>query len=230
MVKINDTSVMPSEIPEIKQEAELAYFVRDIVQDVFDGDKYPTSFGPTRDYLWGYGVDYFTLRKRSLQLFTENLYAAGIVKRILRNEIFTGMMPEPTPLSSIIWPNKEVDEREKLAVQYAESMSEAFGLYAADYNVFDYKRQPSSYRLVFSDVSIICGFINTRRTPSPVSTTKSLSDIPTCGAANPMPLFSCIAVSICAAKERISSFICSTGSAFCLSTSSPNLKIFISLL
>lgn len=40
---------MPSEIPEIKQETALAYFVRDIVQDVFDGDKYPASFGPTRD-------------------------------------------------------------------------------------------------------------------------------------------------------------------------------------
>lgn len=59
----------------------------------FTGDKFPGGFGLTRILC----KDYWTLRNRSAQLFTENLYARGIIRRLITNEINTGLSPEVTP-------------------------------------------------------------------------------------------------------------------------------------
>lgn len=64
----------------------------------FDGDKFPGGFGPTKLFT----ADYWTLRQRSTQLFNENLYAKGLIRRLITNEINTGLTPEACPDESVL--------------------------------------------------------------------------------------------------------------------------------
>ncbi|MCK5641710.1 MAG: phage portal protein [Gammaproteobacteria bacterium] len=63
------------------------------------GDKWAGSFGNT--WLMD-DMDYETLRLRSIQMFRTNKYGRGIIRRLLTNEINTGLIPEATPDASII--------------------------------------------------------------------------------------------------------------------------------
>lgn len=63
-----------------------------------DGEKFPGGFGPT-ELLF---TDYWTLRARSSQLFERNLYARGLIRRLITNEINTGLHLEATPEEVIL--------------------------------------------------------------------------------------------------------------------------------
>jgi len=140
-------------------ENSLASYVKDIIDDVFDGDKFPGSFGYTKEYVINHAVDYFTLRRRCYQLFIENTYFQGLIKRILRNEIFTGMYPEPTPIGSVLWPNLSEEEQEQEATKYADLMNINFSLYADNYDVFHYKKEMTfgEFQEAVRQEAIICG-------------------------------------------------------------------------
>lgn len=63
-----------------------------------DGDKFPGGFGATQLLT----ADYWTLRARSSQLFRTNLYARGLIRRLVTNEINTGLHLEATPDEGIL--------------------------------------------------------------------------------------------------------------------------------
>jgi lambda family phage portal protein len=63
-----------------------------------DGEKYPGGFGYTELLT----ADYWTLRARSTQLFKQNLYARGLIRRLVTNIINTGLAVEATPDEQIL--------------------------------------------------------------------------------------------------------------------------------
>lgn len=65
---------------------------------VWDGEKFPGGFGATELLT----ADYWTLRARSSELFGKNLYAKGLINRLITNEINTGLTPEASPDEDIL--------------------------------------------------------------------------------------------------------------------------------
>lgn len=94
----------------------------------WNGDKFPGSIGATPE--WEY-VDYWTLRRRSLDLFRKNIYAKGIIRRLLWNEIHTGLVATPTPVAPEIWRGGDEMESAERGVEAAARISSAFDLYSS---------------------------------------------------------------------------------------------------
>lgn len=63
-----------------------------------DGTKFPGGYGPTNILI----TDYWTLRARSAELFESNLYARGLIRRLVTNEINVGLHLEATPEEDLL--------------------------------------------------------------------------------------------------------------------------------
>lgn len=65
---------------------------------ILDGNKYIGGLG-SPVFLF---TDYWALRLHSAKLFKENLYARGLIRRLVTNEINTGLIPEAIPDTTIL--------------------------------------------------------------------------------------------------------------------------------
>ena len=98
---------------------------------IYDGGKFSGGFGETQLY----ELDYWTLRQRSSQLFTENLYARGLIRRLVTNEINTGLTPEACPYE------EGIGVEEDSLVEWTETIESRFTLWAKSPRVCDYRGQ-----------------------------------------------------------------------------------------
>jgi lambda family phage portal protein len=121
----------------------------------WDGDKYYGGFGITKDYTI---VDYWKLRRRSKQLFTENLYARGLIRRLLTNEINKGLALEATPDGEIL------DVGTDVLSDWAEMVERRFAIWGKLPELCDHKklrtfgaiqRQARMMALVSGDVLVV---------------------------------------------------------------------------
>jgi len=83
------------DFPEIRTSASLPagqYY------DWHDGEKFQGGMGPVPILT----VDYWTLRARSAELFTRNLYARGLIRRLATAIIGTGLTVEATPDPALV--------------------------------------------------------------------------------------------------------------------------------
>lgn len=130
------------------------FAARGYKNSIFDGSKFYGGFGDTEIHT----IDYWTLRRRSAQLFNDNLYARGMIRRLITNEINTGLMPEACPDEIII--GLEEDSLN----DWTEEVENRFGLWTKDATLCDFRgratfgavqREARMEALISGDVLVI---------------------------------------------------------------------------
>lgn len=99
---------------------------------IWDGEKYPGGLGAVVDEIF---TDYWALRARSSQLFEQNIYARGLIRRIITNEINTGLHLEATPEEKIL------GLEEDALADWAEDVENRFHIWEKDAWLCDHAEQ-----------------------------------------------------------------------------------------
>ncbi len=94
----------------------------------WDGEQFHSGWGATELLT----VDYWTLRKRSSELFRKNIYGRGITRRYLTNLINTGLHLEATPQAVTLGLDED------WLAEWAELAESRFALWAANPKLCDY--------------------------------------------------------------------------------------------
>lgn len=95
------------------------------------GEKFQGGFGATEILV----NDYWTLRARSVQMFKTNLYARGIIRRLVTNIITTGLSLEATPDAPITGQNEDA------LAEWSETVENRFHLWERSPALCDYLGQ-----------------------------------------------------------------------------------------
>lgn len=98
---------------------------------IYDGAKFAGGFGPTQVQT----LDYWTLRARSAQLFNENPYARGLIRRLVTNEINTGLTPEACPDEAII------GVPEDSLADWSETVENRFSIWSKSPDICDHRKK-----------------------------------------------------------------------------------------
>lgn len=116
---------------------------------IYDGGKFDGGFGPTQIQ----HVDYWTLRARSAQVFNDNHYARGIIRRLVTNIINTGLTPESSPEEEILGlPSDSLND-------WTEDVETRFNLWGKLPHVCDWQKEKTFgaiQRAAYQE-AIVCG-------------------------------------------------------------------------
>jgi lambda family phage portal protein len=123
---------------------------------VWTGEKFAGGLNQL-ETIWT--TDYWTLRQMSQRLFETNLYARGLIRRLITNEINTGLHLEATPISKLLG----FAEDDETLAEWAEDVETKFELWGTDPWLCDVMElrnygamQQSVRRMALVDGDVLC--------------------------------------------------------------------------